>query len=86
MKNKLVEIHWHDILEEAGWVDDFDHDTLHPLKTYGLYIGTYKERTTGMKIVVIANTYDPELKQWGGRNKIPKGCILKMKTICTVEV
>lgn len=85
MKKRLVEIHWHDIVEEAGWVDDDDHDILHSLKTYGIYIGTFKERKTGIPIVVIANTYDPELKKWGGRNKIPKGCIMSMTTICTID-
>lgn len=86
MKKKLVEVVWHDILAEPGWTDDSDNDVLHPLKTYGLYLGTYKERKTGMKIVVIGNTYDTELKTIGDKNKIPKGCILEMNTICTVEI
>lgn len=86
MKKRLVEIIWHDILEEAGWVEDEDHDELHSIKTYGIYIGTFKERKTGIKVVAIGNTYDPELKQWGGRNKIPKGCILKINTICKIDI
>ena len=86
MKKRLIEIVWHDIEEEAGWVDDEDHDILHKIKTYGIYIGTYKVRATGMKIVVIGNTYDPELKKWGGRNKIPKGCILEINTISKIDI
>lgn len=80
MKKKLVSIHWRDIVEEAGWVDDDDHESIHPLITYGLLIQKTKNTVT------IANTYDPELKKWGGRNKFPRGCISEIKLIAEVEV
>lgn len=80
MKKKLVCIHWRDIVEEAGWVDDDDHESIHPLKSYGLLV------CKGKDTVTIANTYDPELKKWGGRNKFPRGCISKIETVCVVDI
>lgn len=80
MKKKLVEIVWKDIVEEAGWIEDEDHDKLHEIKTYGLLVSKTKD------VVTIANTYDSELKKWGGRNKFPRGCILQINIVATVEV
>lgn len=79
-KLKLVELTWRDIVEEAGWIDDEDHEDIHILKTYGLLV--YK----GKETVTIANTYDPELKKWGGRNKFPRGCISNIRLITTITV
>ena len=80
MKKKLVEIIWRDIVEEAGWVDDDDHEKIHSIKTYGLLIQKTPDTVT------IGNTYDPELKKWSGRNKFPRGCISKITVIDVVDV
>lgn len=80
VKKKLIEITWRDIVEEAGWVDDKDHEEIHILKTYGLLISKTKNTVT------IANTYDPELKMWGGRNKFPRGCISNIRVVEIVDL
>lgn len=81
MKKKLVEVLWKDPTIEAGWVEDDHNKPLPILHSYGVLIHKGD-------MVVIAGTISPSEKEkrYADRTKFPKGCVIEIKELGTIEV
>jgi len=79
VRKKLVEIVWVDPETDAGWHDG-DHDQpMDNIYAYGLLVSQTEDRVT------LATGFDPAKGNYSDLMRFPRGCILKMTTILTLE-
>jgi len=79
VRKKLVEIVWVDPETDPGWHSEDHHRPMDSIYAYGLLVSQTEERVT------LATGYDPSKQNWSDLMRFPRGCILKMTTILTLE-
>jgi len=82
MRLRHVRVTWVDAHTEAGW---FQYDPKEKLKLPLTYsTGIFVDKTKDF--LILASTYDPEIKDYADRHNIPAGMVKKIKTLLTEEV
>jgi hypothetical protein len=79
---EVVAVHWRDIHFHDDWRDDAElHTDLPVFITYGV-------KVKGGDPLVVASVVAPDSpeRRYGDVTKIPKGCIVKVEKLGTVEV
>ncbi len=79
MRRRIVEVTWLDPTIDAGWHEDDPDKPLRELKTYGILVRKGKQ-------ITIAGSYDPEHKRWADVTRFPKGCVISIRVIETVNM
>ena len=77
--HRLVRVKWIDADEDSGWQEmPKDHDPTWIIYSVG-YLVSMPKRKTGF--VVLANSHLPDVGQWSGISRIPKGMVLEIETL-----
>jgi len=77
--HRLVRVKWIDADEDSGWQEmPKDHDPTWIIYSVG-YLVSMPKRKTGF--VVLANSHLPDVGQWSGISRIPKGMVLGIETL-----
>jgi hypothetical protein len=82
MKKKVVAVHWRDIHFHDDWREDEELSTDVPV-----FI-TFGVKVKGGDPLVVASVVAPDSpeRRYGDVTKIPKGCIVKVVELDTIEV
>ena len=77
--HRLVRVHWVDADEDSGWREvTKDQDPTWIIYTVGYLVSMPKRKTD---FVVLANSHLPDVGQWSGISRIPKGMVLETETL-----
>ena len=77
--HRLVRVHWVDADEASGWREvTKDQDPTWIIYTVGYLVSMPKRKTD---FVVLANSHLPDVGQWSGISRIPKGMVLEIETL-----
>jgi len=75
--HRIVRVSWIDAEESSGWSE---HTEEAPWIIYSIgYLVSMPKRKTGF--VVLANSHLPDVSQWSGLSRIPKGMVLSVETL-----
>jgi hypothetical protein len=76
-KHSVVRVSWIDADDTAGWAE-FKKSKTWIIHTIGYLVSSGKKKTD---FVVLADSHLPDLDQWGGLNRIPRGMVLEVETL-----
>jgi hypothetical protein len=82
VKKKVIAVHWRDIHFHGDWREDAElHTDLPVFITYGV-------KVKGGDPLVVAGVVAPDSpeRRYGDVTKIPKGCIVRIDELDTIEV
>jgi hypothetical protein len=82
VKKKVIAVHWRDIHFHGDWREDAElHTDLPVFVTYGV-------KVKGGDPLVVAGVVAPDSpeRRYGDVTKIPKGCIVRIDELDTIEV